>query len=161
MWRLYPYAFCPATLFFDIRCERLERKLCRIREICDASLREIMRSYLHEFLRCHNENGVVRGMYKFSLTFQHNCRYQLCRQNLYSALFCYACLLCEHINHRVAVMQLHLCTERTIPLRNLKFFRYRSENNFVGTLRIMNNEQKNFPKNFDILGASLSVLLFW
>jgi len=31
---------------------------------------------------------------------------------------------------------------------------YRSENNFVGTLKIMNNS----AKNFDILATSLSVL---
>jgi len=48
---------------------------------------------------------------------------------------------------------LKLYVERTILLRDLKFG-YRYENNFVKTLKIMNNA----AKNFDILATSLSVL---
>jgi len=35
-------------------------------------------------------------------------------------------------------------TERTILLRDLKFGEYRSENNFVGILKIMSDAAKNF-----------------
>jgi len=44
--------------------------------------------------------------------------------------------------------------ERTILLRDLKFVGYRSENNFVGTLKVMSNA----AKIFNILATNLNVL---